>query len=108
MSEINSSVSMSSPEEKASEISTRIKMLCDMSDADLKTEMQSLKAAIMQNPAATSLLLPEDIGQMVAALRRITGFAIQQATTKPKKAAKPRNTPMSAEQLAAALDDDDF
>lgn len=103
------SIEMYTPQEKASEIQARIAQLSEMSDADLKTEMQSLKAAIMQNPAACALLLPKDVGAMVAALRRITGFAIQQATTsKAKKEKKPKATPLSAEQLAAALDDEDF
>ena len=103
------SIEMHTPEEKASEIQTRISMLSDMSEADLKTEMQSLKAAILANPAACALLLPQDIGQMVAALRRITGFAIQQATTKPKKEkATKAKTQLTAEQLAAALEDEDF
>lgn len=101
---------MNTPEEVASEISQRIAQLNELSDADLKNEMQSLKAAILENPAATSLLMDEDVGKMVAALRRITGFAISQAS-KPKTrtaTAKPKAKQLSAEELASALDDDDF
>lgn len=104
-------IQMNTPEETASEISVRIKQLSDMSEADLKTEMSALKAAIKQNPAASALLLPEDIGQMVEALQRITGFAIQQATTKaskPKKEKAPKSKALTPEELAAALDDEDF
>jgi len=97
------------PQEAASELSVRINQLNAMSDADLKIEMQELKTAIKENPAACSLLLPEDIGQMVAALRRVTGFAIQQAISKPtKRGTSKAKTQLTPEQLAAALDDEDF
>lgn len=95
-------------QEIASELSTRISQLCDMEDVDLKTEMQSLKAAILENPQATSLLLDEDVGLLVAALRKITGVAITQASTSKPRAKKEKAKPMSADELAKALEDDDF
>lgn len=103
-------MSFNTNEEIASELSVRIKALSDMSEADLKTEMQQLKMAIKENPSACSLLLDEDVGMMVAALRRITGNAIANAIsskTKSPKAAKAK-VQLTAEQLAAALDDEDF
>ena len=100
---------LNTPQEAASELQTRIAMLCDIEGVDLKNEMTSLKAAIMENPAATQFLLPEDIGKMVSALRKITGFAISQAATKEKKPRATKvKTQLTAEQLAAALEDDDF
>lgn len=104
-------MSFNTPQEVASELSTRITQLCDMSECDLKTEMQQLKSLIKENPAACSLLLDEDIGKMVAALRKITGNAIAQATaskSRAKKAAAPKHKALTAEELAAALDDEDF
>lgn len=103
-------MTFNTPQETASEISTRISLLCDMSDADLKLEMQNLKTALKENPAAVSLMHDEDVGKMVVALRRITGFAIAQASAKEKKprAVKEKSKPLTAAELAAALDDDDF
>jgi hypothetical protein len=93
-----------------SEISTRIALLNNMSEADLKNEMRELKVALKENPAACALLMDEDIGALVSALRKITHKDITEAETKPKKGTKPKaeKVQLSAEQLAAALDDDDF
>lgn len=101
-------MSFNTDKEIASELSTRISQLCDIDGVDLKTEMQSLKAAILENPQATSLLLDEDIGKLVTALRKITGVAITQASTPKKREAKAKPKQMSASELAAALADDDF
>ena len=43
----------------------------ELSGADLKTEMDDLKMVLLQNPVACSLLLPEDIGRAVAAIKRL-------------------------------------
>ena len=101
-------MSFNTDKEIASELSTRISQLCDIDGVDLKTEMQSLKAAILENPQATSLLLDEDIGKLVTALRKITGVAITQASATKTRAAKPKAKSLSAEELAKALEDDDF
>lgn len=78
-------------QQAAAEIQARIKQLQDLDPEPLQGAMKDLKAALMQNPAACSLLLPEDIGEMVAALRKITGEAVVTATVKKaskKKSAK--------------------
>jgi hypothetical protein len=80
----------------------RIDQLQDLQGDDLSEAMKELKKALMENPAATQLLLPEDIGKLVEALRRITGEAITSAATKPKKE---KAKPLSAEELAAAFEE---
>lgn len=75
-------------EQLAHEIRERIKQLSALSGTDLKTEMDDLKMVLLQNPAATELLLPEDIGMAVAAIKRILGNAIQCAES-PKPRAAP-------------------
>lgn len=80
----------------------KIAELADLSGEDLTNAMKELKAALMHNPSAVSLMLPEDIGEMVAALRRITGQAITEAT-KPKKEKKAKA--LSLEEMNAAFDE---
>ena len=53
------------------EIQARISQLEELSEADLKTEMDDLKMVLLQNPVACTLLLPEDIGKAVAAIKRL-------------------------------------
>lgn len=101
-------MSFNTDKEIASELSQRIALLCDIDGVDLKTEMQSLKAAILENPQATSLLLDEDVGKLVSALRKITGVAISQASTPKARTAKPKPKALTAAELAKALEDDDF
>lgn len=95
-----------------SEIQLRIKALNDMSEADLQHEMRDLKEVLLANPAACTMLLDEDIGMLVAARRKLTAKAMEEAE-KPKTrtrttstATKPKK--LTAEELAAALEDDDF
>lgn len=87
----------------ASNIQQRIKELNDLADEDLKGAMDDLKRALMENPAACSLMLPEDIGQMVSALRKITGQAVV-AASKPKKEKKDKIKTLTAEQIAELED----
>ena len=86
----------------ASEIQQRIKALEALSDDDLKPAMDDLKRALMANPTACALMLPEDIGETVKALRRITGQALVAPKTKKEKVPKLQN--LTAEQIAE-LDD---
>ena len=88
----------------ASDIQVRIKDLEALSEDDLKPAMDDLKRALMQNPAACSLMLPEDVGQMVAALRRITGQALVAATKAKGKPKVPKLASMTAEQIAELED----
>lgn len=87
----------------ASDIQVRIKELAELGDEDLKGAMDDLKGALMENPAACALMLPEDIGEMVKALRRITGQALA-APTKEKKAKVPKLKNLTAEQIAELED----
>lgn len=67
----------------------------------LREAMQDLKKALRANPEACALLLPEDIGQCVSYLRKLTGQVIaEQVATKRRK--KPD---MSAEALKALEND---
>ena len=102
---------LDSPEQVYSEISQRIKTLEAMSGDSLKDEMVDLKKALLENPQACMLLLPEEIGSLVSSLRKITGIAIATASAKParktgeKKAAAKK---LTAQELADALNDEDF
>lgn len=94
----------------ASEISAKINLLTDFSGESLKGEMASLKKALLENPAAAALLLPEDIGKAVAAIRRMVGIAIASANApKEKKPAKSKQlTAVELAKAMASVSDDDF
>lgn len=93
-----------SAEQAAHDIKERIVQLCSLSDDDLRPAMTDLKAALMENPDAVALMLPQDIGEMVKALRRITGEALAIASA-PKAKGKPKQKALTAEELNAALDE---
>ena len=74
----------------AHEIQARIQQLSDLSGTNLKNEMDDLKLCLLKNPAACELLLPEDIGLAVAAIKKILGHSIALATVeKPTRGRKP-------------------
>lgn len=86
-------------------IKARIAELQTMDGLDLSLAMDGLKALILANPSACSQLLPEDVGDMVGALRRMTGntkAAAQAAPTKGRKAKAPAM--LDAADLSALLD----
>lgn len=59
------------------QLKEKISILSQTEDGEpLAKAMFELKKALKENPAACSLLLPEDIGQCVAALRRYTNRGI--------------------------------
>lgn len=92
------------------DIVPRIRQLASLSDADIEGEMSLLKAALMANPQAVSLMLPEDVGLLVVSLRRITKESIlaeaeKKATKSKPKASKIDITKMSKEDI---LDITDF
>lgn len=97
--------SVPTPQEDRSnnDLLSRIDELEKLSGEDLTNAMKELKAALMKNPAAVEVMLPEDIGCMVTALRRMTGQEIVAATEKKGKKEKPKA--LSAEDLAAAFDE---
>ena len=84
----------------------RIQALEAMGGEDLSKEMGLLKGALMQNPEACSLMLPKDMGMLVAALRRVTGESLATAAAKPKKgAAKAPKIILTMEQMQNAFDE---
>lgn len=90
-------------DQAVSDIKERILQLSAMDEDDLTNAMAELKAALKENPSAVEILLPEDIGEMVKALRKITGEALATAAAKPK--GKPKAKKLTEEELNAALDD---
>lgn len=99
-------------QQRTVELQTRIKMLSEFDGEALSSAMSDLKRAIMENPDASLLLLPEDIGEIVSKLRQITGKALQTAAAKKEKtAAKKEKAPekalktMTQEELEAGWDD---
>lgn len=94
---------MNESEQLASEIKQRISLLANFDGDSLKEEMDSLRTALSQNPAACELLLPEDIGLAVAALKRMVGKAVAESNSPEKKERKKKEKTMSAKELQAAL-----
>lgn len=94
-------------EQRYADISTRIHELAELSEDDLKNAMSNLKKSLMENPAACTLMMDEDIGLMVIALRRITHVTITEAKEAKPKAGKPKasKVALTAEQLEAAFDE---
>lgn len=85
-------------------IKARITELQNMNGLDLSLAMDGLKTLILANPSACSQLLPEDVGDMVSALRRMTGnskAAAQAAPTKGRKAKAPAM--LDADDLSALI-----
>ena len=85
-------------------IKARITELQNMNGLDLSLAMDGLKTLILANPSACSQLLPEDVGDMVSALRRMTGnskAAAQAAPTKGRKANAPAM--LDADDLSALI-----
>ena len=71
----------------ASEIQARITNLSSLFEENLEGEMDSLKVCLIENPSAAALLKDEDVGLLVAALRRTVNAAVMEAVaakTKPK------------------------
>ena len=89
----------------AADIIPRIKELEKLTGESLEDEMKSLKQALLQNPDAAALMFPEDVGMLVIALRRITGESIAEATKEKKEGTSKKKKMMTAEELAAAMDD---
>lgn len=71
------------------EIKARIAKLQGTPKDDLKKEMISLKIALRANPEAANLLLPQEIGELVKAIYKMTEQVVIQsaakATTKASK-----------------------
>lgn len=96
-----------SVEQQYADLQEKIKNLEAASGEELKNQMASLKGALRDNPEACKMMLPEEIGEMVRALYRITGT--HAAMIAAKKAAggrgKKKAAPLTAEEMQAALDE---
>lgn len=94
--------------QEVADILLKIRSLNEMSDLDLKGAMDSLKLSLLENPAAVEIMLPEDIGEMVKALMKITGQQITEAVTKKKtgrKAKEPSLKNLSEDDIAKAFEE---
>jgi hypothetical protein len=98
---------MDSPEQICSELQQRISQLCNFEGETLKTEMQQLKKALLENPEACLLLHEEDVGTMVAALRKNLGIAIASSAKEKKPSAKKAPKVLTGEDLKKALEESD-
>ena len=93
-----------SPEQIVSELRQKISLLSTFEGDSLRGEMNALKKAITENPAACSLLHDEDIGTMVRALRKIVGVAVATAAAPKEKKPAAASKKMSPEEFKAAID----
>lgn len=77
-----------------------------MGDA-LENGMKDLKKALKENPAACELMLDEDLGRMVVALRRMKGEQLAEATSGKKTTGGKKNTAketkLTREEIEAAM-----
>lgn len=88
------------------EIKERIARLATLSDLDLKLAMDSLKALILANPSACTQLLPEDVGDMVTALRSMTANSKAEIMAAPRRrTAAPKATALNPDELDALVGD---
>ena len=74
------------------EIQARINQLEELSETDLKSEMDDLKMVLLQNPVACILLLPEDIGKAVAAIKRLIYSAKDKSDKEKPSTVRSRRT----------------
>lgn len=77
---------------------------------EIQEDMNGLKRAIIANPSIVSHLLPQDIGNMVACLRKIHSDARAAATVTPaaKRAAKSAEAKAVKDMLKKPLSGDDL
>lgn len=87
------------------EIKSRIDRLASLSGLDLKLAMDGLKALILANPSACTQLLPEDVGDMVSALRKMTSNEKAAVMAAPKRASKAAPSILAPDDLDALLGD---
>lgn len=74
----------------------------------LRTAMDDLKKGIRDNPEACAVLLPEEIGDMVKALNKITGRDLEKAVEKAKsgKRTKKSSIDLSSKEVQQEILDD--
>lgn len=88
----------------AQDLPGRIEEIKLLQGEDLSGAMKDLQDALLHNPQAVALLMPEDIGAMTAALRRLTGQAITQAAVKKTKGVG-KQKQLSIEEMNAAMEE---
>jgi len=88
----------------AQDIIGKIRELEEMAEEDLAPAMSQLKKALHENPDAVALMLPEDMGLMVAAIRKITGQTVVEAS-KPKAKGGAKKKNLTAEEMMAAFEE---
>ena len=86
-------------------IKDRIERLQSVDGFELKTAMDGLKSLILANPAACAQLLPEDIGEMVTALRRMTGNKEAAAMAAPARRKAAKEPALDANALEDLMND---
>lgn len=95
-----------SAEQAYADILPRINELASLDSEKLEGAMKDLKGALLQNPSAAELMLPEDIGAMVSALRKLTGQTIVEAAkTKKSGGTGSRKKNLTAEEMEAVFDE---
>jgi hypothetical protein len=104
-----SEVEAASPEDQQAyyDIKAKINLLSDMSEANLPGAMKELKTALLKNPQACYLILPQDIGQMVIALRAMKNEAVVEASSGKEKGPKKAKASkaLTADEIAQAFDE---
>lgn len=90
------------------DIRAKISLLSTTEEGEsLKKAMSELKVALLQNPAACSLMLPQDIGECVKYLTKITMKDIVEATgSKKEKNGKEKIKLPTQEELQSIKDED--
>ena len=89
-------------------VKQKIAELSDFAGISLKNEMTELKKLIKASPDACMFLLPEELGAMVRALRSMTDNKVAMdmgASEKSTRVKKQKEIPLTAAEMAAALDD---
>lgn len=88
------------------DIKSKLNRLSALDGSFLETAMKDLKKALMDNPQACYLILPQDIGKMVIALRAMKNEVIEAATETKEKAPKKAKASkaLTAEEIAEAFD----
>lgn len=103
----SASIAQASPADQQAyaDIKAKLSLLSDMADTDLKSAMTDLKKSLLQNPQACYLMLPQDIGQMVIALRAMKNETVVALTKEPKEKKSKASKPLTADEIAAAFDE---
>lgn len=90
------------------EIKARIAALDALFEESLQGEMDSLKVCLIANPSAAALLMDEDVGTLVANLRRTVSVALQEATDNKKPRGKTAAKKLTKEEIEAAFEAEGF